>query len=254
MVLTQAAPTTTPQQPMLDRPTAMRLAATEYHRFAEMLRTLEPSDWELPTDCPAWNVRALATHALGMAEMAASVRESIRQNWAASRRGGLFIDALTALQVEEHRDLSPQQVVERFTAMGPRAARGRARTPSLIRRSRMPVDQQVGGTFERWTFGYLLDIILTRDTWMHRVDLSRATGHPLILSAEHDGVLVADVVAEWASRHRQPCSLTLWGTAGGEWSFGGVAGPHLQLDAVEFCRTLSGRSRGEGLLAVEVPF
>jgi uncharacterized protein (TIGR03083 family) len=254
MVLTQGTMTTTPRQPMLDRPVAMRLAATEYHRFAELLRAVQDGYWELPTDCPAWDVRALATHVLGMAEMAASVRESIRQNWWASRRGGLFIDALTALQVEEHRNLSPQEVVERFAAMGPRAAHGRTRTPSLIRRSRMPIDQLAGGTFERWTFGYLLDIILTRDTWMHRVDISRATGQPLVLTTEHDGVLIADVVAEWASRHRQPCTLTLWGTAGGEWSFGGGAGPHLQLDAVEFCRILSGRSHGEGLLAVEVPF
>ncbi len=232
----------------------MQLAATEYVRFGDMLRSLTPPDWERPTDCPAWDVRALATHVLGMAEMAASMRESMRQNWAASRRGGLFIDALTALQVEKHQQRSPQEIADRFAAMEPRAARGRARTPVLIRRSRMPVQQPVGGTSERWTFGYLIDVILTRDTWMHRVDLARATGRPLVLTAGHDGVLVADVVAEWASRHGEDCTLTLHGVAGGQWSFGPGSGPHLELDAVEFCRTLSGRSKGAGLLAVEAPF
>lgn len=73
------------------------------------------------------------------------------------------------------------------------------------------------------------------------------------LTADHDGLLVADVVAEWAERDRQPCTLTLTGPVGGSWSFG-TGGPDLQLDAVEFCRLLAGRGVADGLLAVEVPF
>ena len=42
----------------------------------------------------------------------------------------------------------------------------------------------------------------------------------MTLTADHDGVLVADVVTEWAARHGQPCRLRLTGAAGGEWSFG----------------------------------
>ncbi len=40
---------------------------------------------------------------------------------------------------------------------------------------------------------------------------------------------------------------------GVEWSWG-AGGLRLELDAVDFCRTLSGRGPAEGLLAVEVPF
>jgi hypothetical protein len=36
--------------------------------------------------------------------------------------------------------------------------------------------------------------------------------------------------------------------------FGSSEGEALDLDAVEFCRLLSGRGRGEGLLAVEVGY
>jgi len=254
MVLAQAAPVATPRQSMLDRPLAMQLGATEYDRFADALRTLSPEEWSLPTDCPVWDVRALAGHVLGMAEMAASMRESIRQNWSASRRGGLYIDALTSLQVEKHANRLPKEIVDRFVAVGPRAARGRARAPRLLRRSRMPTEQPVGTTLEPWTFGYLLDVILTRDTWMHRIDLAQAVGRPVVLTAEHDGVLVADVVSEWAQRHGQSCTLTLSGPAGGHWSFGHEDGPHLELEAVEFCRILSGRGSGPGLLSVQVPF
>ncbi len=51
----------------------------------------------------------------------------------------------------------------------------------------------------------------------------------------------------------QPHPLHLTGPAGGTWS-SGTDGPNLELDAVEFCRTVSGRQHGDGLLAVAVPF
>jgi uncharacterized protein (TIGR03083 family) len=115
----------------------------------------------------------------------------------------------------------------------------------------MPVPQAVGGIDESWTLGFLVDVVLTRDTWMHRVDVARAAGQEPELTADHDGVLVADVVAEWAGRHGQPCTLTLTGPAGGSWTFG-TGGPELTDDAVEFCRGLSGR--GTPALGTEVPF
>jgi hypothetical protein len=117
----------------------------------------------------------------------------------------------------------------------------------------MPGDQLIGGQRERWRLGFLVDVCYTRDVWMHRVDIARATGRELVLTADHDGVLIADIVREWAARHGQPCTLTLTGPAGGTWTWGD-GGPTYELDAVEFCRTLSGRAVGEGLLATPVPF
>jgi uncharacterized protein (TIGR03083 family) len=231
----------------------MRLAATEYDRFAAVLDGLTASHWTRPTDCPAWDVRALASHVLGMAEFAASIREGSRQRRAATRGGGVFIDALTDLQVQERAALTPAQITWRFRSTGPRAARGRRRTPAFIRRRRMPIAQPVGDAVEWWAIGYLTDVIRTRDVWMHRVDITRATSRPMHLTADHDGVLLADVVAEWASRHQQAYTLHLTGPAGGSWS-SGTGGPSLELDAVEFCRILSGRGHGTGLLAVKVPF
>jgi uncharacterized protein (TIGR03083 family) len=237
----------------LDRPTLMRLAATEYGQFATMLDGLDDRDWTRPTECAGWDVRAMVSHVLGMADMAASIREGRRQQKLAARRGGVFIDALTALQVEERAELTPQQLTERFQVAGPRAARARRRTPALIRRRTMPMQQAVGGQLETWTLGYLIDTILTRDPWMHRIDISRATGRSITLSPDHDQIIVGDVVTEWASRHQAPCHLTLTGPAGGSWTFGD-GGPHIELDAIEFCRTVSGRVPGDGLLANEVPF
>ncbi|HEU5035176.1 MAG TPA: maleylpyruvate isomerase family mycothiol-dependent enzyme [Mycobacteriales bacterium] len=261
MTVAATAPSRTAvRRPVLARAVAMRLAGTEYDRLLGQLRRLSAEDWQRPTDCAAWDVRAMAGHALGMVEMAASLRESMRQMRVAKRRGGLFIDQLTALQVEEHEGLSTNELLERFAVTAPKAARARARTPALVRNRTMPEEQPVdsGTRFEPWTFGYLLDVILTRDPWMHRIDICRAVGREPELTADHDGVLVADVAGEWAQRHAQPCTLTLTGPAGGTWSWGS-GGPALELDAVEFCRLLAGRGDlpdidGHDLLATPVPF
>jgi len=110
----------------------------------------------------------------------------------------------------------------------------------------------VNGREESWSVGYLLRTILTRDPWMHRTDLSAATGLPMTLTPDHDGVIVDDVVAEWAERHGRPYQLELTGPAGGSWRRGDAE--LVTLDAVEFCRIISGRGVGVGLLATQVPF
>ena len=243
---------TRPRPPALDRATAYRLAATEYDRFLALLRDLAPQDWSRPTACPEWDVRAMAAHVLGMAEMAASTRETLRQNRLAGKAGG-GIDALTALQVREHADLDGGALVSGLSAAFPRALRGRRRVSRFAGRVKLPEEQVVGPDREWWRVGFLLDVILTRDVWMHRTDIAGATGRELRLTPEHDGVLVADVVAEWAQRHGQPYRLRLTGPAGGEWS-SGSDGEEIEIDAVEFCRLVSGRGAGTGLLRRQVPF
>jgi uncharacterized protein (TIGR03083 family) len=253
MTITAEPTKARPRISTLDRATLMRLAAAEYGYFATALENLSSDDWSKPTECAGWDVRTMASHVLGMAEMAASVPEGIRQMKAAKKRGGLFIDALTAVQVEKRADLAPQQLIDRIRVVGPKAARGRRRIPALMRNRRMPIPQPVGGVDEDWTIGFLMDTILTRDTWMHRIDISRATGHPLELTVGHDDVLVADVVDEWSGRHGKSCQLRLTGEAGGTWTFGD-GGPGIDLDAIDFNRTLSGREPATDLLAVAVPY
>ncbi len=101
----------------------------------------------------------------------------------------------------------------------------------------------------------MFGIIITRDTWLHRVaDVARAVDQAPLLDAEHDGAIVADVVAEWARRHGKAVELTLTGPAGGAFRQA-TSGPQIELDAVEFCRILTGRaSPTHDLLATQVPF
>jgi hypothetical protein len=185
-------------------------------------------------------------------EAFATFREWAHQMRAGTKAAGdgPFIDGMTAVQVRERADLTRHELLDRMAAAGPRAARWRG-SRRLMRR--IPMKEEVGGVKETWRVGYLLDIILTRDTWMHRVDLSRATGREMVLTAEHDGRLIADVVAEWSRRHGKPFTLHLEGTAGGTFTQG-TDGEEITIDAVEYCRILSGRAAGTGLLTQEVPF
>ncbi|MGD9527781.1 maleylpyruvate isomerase family mycothiol-dependent enzyme [Pseudonocardia sp.] len=228
-------------------------AARETARMVDALRALSPDEWTRPTDCPAWDVRALAGHVLGMTEGFSGLRRMVSTMVAGARRadGGPMIDGITAAQVAANADLSTGELVDRMAAAGPRQARWRASRRLL----RLLPDKEPmrDGTVETWRMGYIFDVILTRDTWMHRVDIARATGRPHELTAEHDGRIVADVVVEWARRHGEPFALRLTGPAGGTFS-SGSGGVELTLDAAEFCRILSGRAPGEGLLAREVPF
>lgn len=237
----------------ITRPESVVLAEAESARMVALLRSLDTEEWARPTDCPAWDVRAMAGHVLGMTEGFTGLRRMATMMWAAQRTAGdePMIDKLTAVQVAANAHLDPADVVRRMEVAGPVQARWRG-SRRLLRR--LPDTEQMrDGTVETWRMGYIFDVILTRDTWMHRVDVTRATGRPHELTAAHDGRIVADVVAEWARRHGQPVTLQLSGPAGGTFACGG-GGDELALDAVDFCRILSGRAEGTGLLAQEVPF
>jgi uncharacterized protein (TIGR03083 family) len=244
-------------QPGIDHKTAMRVAATEYDRMADALAQLNPDDWAKPTVCTAWDVRQLGCHMVGMAKLASSPLEMNRQMKKAEAdavaAGTDKLTALTGLQVSERDDWTPADVVAGARKVAPKAARGRRLTPAFIRRRPVPDPQDVGGRLEDWSIGFMMDTILTRDPWMHRLDIAAATGAEPRLTADHDGVIVADVVAEWAGRHDAPYELELTGEAGGHWQRGN-GGERLALDAIDFCRILSGRGSGDGLLGVAVPF
>jgi uncharacterized protein (TIGR03083 family) len=238
----------------LDHDEAMDLADAEYDRLLALIDTLAEQDWASTTDCVGWTVKDMLGHLLGMLELQSDPTELKRQVSIAAehaaRSGRLRIDEMTALQVREHDHLTTPALT---SALHEAAPRGLAARRALdAQRRAMPYDPQLPGE-QGWTIGYLFDIIHTRDPWLHRIDICRAIGREPILSAGHDGRLVADVVREWAPRHGQPFELHLTGAAGGRFR-DGSGGTALELDAVQFCRILSGRERGTGLLATRVTF
>ena len=239
---------------------AERLALAAYEQILALLDELGVEEWDAATECPGWTVADMVGHLIGAAKAYASVREQIRQQvWGFRHRrefDGNPLDALNARQVEDHRRLAPAERVAALRAVAGPSVRGRMRIPAPLRRISGPVaagGSTAVGMPARETLGHLVDVVVTRDVWTHRVDIARATGRDLRLDPETDGAIVADVVAEWAGRHGQPFELTLTGPAGGGFAQG-RGGERLELDAVEFCRVLSGRAEGDGLLGVRVLF
>jgi uncharacterized protein (TIGR03083 family) len=239
--------------PRIMRPEARVLAEEEFVRFADTTASLAPDEWAMPTDCVGWDVRKMTLHVLGSGDAQASVREFVHQ----LRRGmplnkeidsHHWVDGLNELQIRERGHLSNDELVVRITAVGPRAVTGRWRTPPPMRYLPLPFGPPIG-----WApLKYLLDVGFTRDVWAHRIDIHAAIGRPMQLTAAHDGRLVADIVAEWAGIHGQPFELVLDGPAGGKFTQG-VGGERVEIDALDFIRTLSGRLPGTGVLSHPLP-
>ncbi|MGB0114917.1 MAG: maleylpyruvate isomerase family mycothiol-dependent enzyme [Ilumatobacteraceae bacterium] len=240
--------------PSIEHREAMHLQAAELERALALLKSLGSDQWSTQTNCPDWDVRRMWLHVLGACEAGASVRENMHQMRLGRKRRkelGVSLEAgLSGVQVAERDDLSPDELVERLERIAPKTVKGRSRTPRPMRAMKIGIDAPV---VEKWSLGYLIDIIYLRDAWMHRIDTVRATGSDLVLSSEHDGRIVADVVAEWARRHGRPFALELTGVAGGAFVAGG-GGESIVIDAIEFCSLLSGRGEATGLLTTMVPF
>lgn len=252
--MTTTTPTDIADMPPIQHRDAMALQATELERSLHLLKGLDPNQWTAQTSCPDWDVRRMWLHVLGACESGASIRENMHQMTAGRKHqkamGGPLEAALSSTQVTEREHFSPDELVERLERVAPKTIKGRTRTPRLMRALKISID---GPVVEKWSLGYLTDIIYLRDLWMHRVDTAKATGAELVLSAEHDGRIIADVVAEWARRHGRPFTLELTGIGGGVFSSGGGDKP-IVLDGVEFCSLLSGRGQATGLLTTVVPF
>lgn len=227
---------------------AREVALAAYARLVELLERLEPADWERATECPGWDVAAMVGHVIGAGRSGASLRESLRQQLygkrVANRFGGNSLDAANDLQVRDHAGLTPSERTAAVRRIAPLAVEGRLGLPRVLRRVPVPLD--AGGStatgMPRWfPLGELMDVIYTRDVWLHTIDIARATSVSHEPEPRVDGRIVEDVVIEWARRHASPFDLVLDGPAGGRFrqGSGGVA---LHLGAVEFCRILSGRA------------
>ena len=240
-------------------PDAAEVATGAYDDLIALLETLRGDDWQAPTECPPWNVADMVGHVIGAAKAAASKRELLRQNLYGFRHAreydGNAMDAYNALQVAEHSSLTPAERVAALKALAAGAVRGRMRTPAFLRAASVSVKSNgsmVEGMPNKGNVGHLMEVVYTRDVFMHRVDISRAVGREL-RPGENDRRIVEDAVGEWARRHQQPVEVVLTGPAGGQF-VQGSGGPRIEMDELEFCRVLSGRAPGEGLLGTKIFF
>jgi uncharacterized protein (TIGR03083 family) len=228
-------------------PDADQLATAVYTALLTDLAELTDADWRRPTDCTGWTVRDMVAHLVGAAEGHGSLPAFVHQYaWGVRHRkdfGGSGLDAMNQKQINDQRALSDAALVQRLDELAPRAVAGRSRRARWIGWAPISLDQAgswYAGMPTRTTMGELCAVVLTRDVWAHRLDIARAVGKPPSIDPQADGPVVADIAADWASRHAQPFTLVLTGAAGGTFR-AGHSGPSLTLDALDFARLMAGR-------------
>lgn len=232
----------------------MAITAEENARFLSLVQSLSPDDWSRQTDCTAWDVRKLTLHLIGSADAQASFREFVHQARAGMKLfkeigGEHWVDGLNEIQIRERASIPNEQLADTWRTASARALKARTRMPAPVRAlPLLPLGPPVG----RKPLGYLFDMGFTRDVWCHRIDVTRPLGRQMHLTPEHDGRILADIVAEWAKLHGEPFTLRLTGPAGGTFT-SGTNGDDRELDALEFVRILSGRASADGVLRHGLP-
>jgi uncharacterized protein (TIGR03083 family) len=228
---------------------AHRLLATALSRFLTLIESLHADDWSKPTACTAWNVHDMVAHQAGGYASGTSYKEMIRQYTSKPKPGQLPEDAINDLQVGERANKTPAELIAELKQIGPVAAHNWAYGFRAIKWVATP--HPVGGFM---SIRHLMWVIHSRDTWMHRLDICRATDRPFEQTREHDGRIVELVVLDTAKKlnkklNGQAITLSLTGIAGSTWKIGtGNPTAEMEMDALDFNIFVSGRfSYEEGM-------
>ena len=220
------------------------VTTAELEASIALLSDLDDRDWAAPTDCAGWTVHDLTAHLVAQYQGLAKPSIHLRRHHKAHRRYPDLsrLDADNRQQIDDLGGRNGPELVAMLAAVGPKAIRARRRVPSLVRRQRISW-MYPGEPLPDDRLSYMLDVLGPRDAWMHRVDIARATGRPLVLRS-HDGVIVAQVITDlhraWAG---PPALLELTGPAGGRWTLGhGTPTATIRAETVDYMRALSGRN------------
>jgi len=209
--------------------------AQRLHLIEEAVR-LTPDQWRASTECPRWTVFDILAHVTAATQNAANPLLWVSDGVIGKirRPHDAFLDAGNEIGINRRRGQTAEQLIADF-----RSLIDAAQPPPLLRRLPVPV----GGLPRHADVAYLVDVILARDTWLHRYDIARATGgtvDPDTTSTE----VVAQVVRDLALTWRGPdVVLELTGPEGGIWLLGtDPDAPVATLPAVDYLRHLSGRT------------
>ena len=230
--------------PRADRATTRKHRDAEIQAWRDLMQELDEADWQRRTVCTEWDVADIVGHLIGQAE-------DVNRPWSFPLRDrkakrvypdvGL-LDAHMLVQADEHRGTPVVELHHRFARLWGKATRTISRNPGLIRRMQVKVEGVPG--FDKLSLGYIQDILLARDLWMHRDDVCQAVGRSFD-AGPYAEELVAQVMLDvqdgpfWKGL---PVELILTGQGGGTYRLGdGPPIATVRTDAVGYMRTLSGR-------------
>jgi uncharacterized protein (TIGR03083 family) len=232
----------TTQIPYLTADEAHKLLSTELARLLLLVESLAPEDWTKPTACSDWDVRAVLAHQAGGYASGASFKEMLHQMSGISGQSGLPEDGINIVQQRDRAGKSPLELIAELRKVGPVGAENWAYRFGLLKLISIP--HPVIG---KLSMRHLMWVIHSRDTWMHRLDICRATGRVFEQDAKHDGRIAAlvmrDVADVLAKKYEGPALVfDLSGAAGGTWKIGhGEPAAAIHMDVLAFNIFASGR-------------
>ncbi|GAA1605996.1 hypothetical protein GCM10009804_72640 [Kribbella hippodromi] len=225
-------------------------AQCRMHRDSELaawhtlLASIEGDEWTRRTVCDEWDVADIAGHLIGQAEDVNRMLSFPRRYRKAKRvyPEVVRIDAHMMVQADEHRGTPPAELRVLFDQVWAKATRKISKNPELFRRVSLSME---GFDDVRLSLGYIQDILLARDLWMHRDDVCQALQRPF-----DAGPYAVDLVAQvmydvidgpyWGDRPAVELELT--GPGGAIYQLGrDEPVGRASVDAVAYMRTLSGR-------------
>jgi uncharacterized protein (TIGR03083 family) len=227
----------------LSRRRAAEVADAELAAFQEVVSGLDGPDWDRPTDSAGWSVRDIVAHVAGQYEELARPDTFLRRLRTARRRypDRIALHGHNQLQIDELAGRSSAELTAHLARFGPKGLAAIRRMPGFVRRLPSTMFFPEPPLPDR-RMSYLFDVLTPRDTWMHRLELVRATGRQW-RPYPHDADVVAQVVRDLDRGWRDaPFQLTLTGPAGGTWTIGtGTAAIRSTVDAIAAMLHLSGR-------------
>jgi len=227
-----------------DRPRCRVHRDAELRAWHDLLASIEGDEWHRRTVCDEWDVADIAGHLIGQAEDVNHLLSFPRRYAKAKRAypGVPRIDAHMMVQADEHRGTPPDELRAEFDSVWAKATRKISSEPALLRRMSMTID---GFQSVKLSLGYIHDILLARDLWMHRDDVCHALGRPFD-AGPYAGEIVAQVMYDvidgpwWGDRPAVEVELT--GQGGGTYRLGrDEPVGRAEVDAVGYMRTVSGR-------------
>ena len=152
------------------------------------------------------------------------------------------LDALNQIQVDDRKDATPADLLAELREDGAQSAQESATHPRDCEAASAPLGLMFPFKMTWVQIGYLhIFLILLRDLWMHRLDISEPRAAPWKLPPSNDGRITALVVRDLnaglpPSLQESGVIYRLIGPAGGSWQIGPGGNPAatLTMDALDF--------------------
>jgi uncharacterized protein (TIGR03083 family) len=172
--------------PPISSQEAANLEQVELERVIALLRSLTPAEWNAPTRTAGRDVQGVASHIAGTYAAQGNFRQLSRQlsprvHQFYQSPGQTFQETITRVQVGDRLYRRPDEIIAEIETAGERAIRLRSILLRPLFRVSAGTITLPGRLSRTWSAqSPLLDL------WLHRLEISDATGRTFEVTDDHD--------------------------------------------------------------------